>query len=673
MKKLILFLGVLINFAYGVFADLSAEESKVACEIVKNCRERIFLDRIKHDTIRKFADLIKRNGLTEKMDVLFHYKGRETTLRQESKLIAECIFFCGKKEYEKYHISNFRDLMMNAVPHKALGPLRVALEEGADPNEKVEVPILQPGPLPIFEKSCGLHPVWLIEFALSITEGDLQIMTLLLEHKANPNITCFEGYTLLTTAIARGYFDLVPLLLSRGANPNIVRNDVPALLEAISIDAPVEIIINLLDHNADPNRVGMNGAFPLHLAVYKGNKPVVNALLEHEANLEARTKGGLTPFLFAVVNKNLDMATFLLEKGANIFALDSCGFNCYEIANNLEISGSLRKIMVSKLLELSHVFDPKRCDSTSESKALAIEKLKKMFPNERETVIKLLLLPLKTLSVFPCEFISDDVIYAWLQGKFGHFIDSMRPNDLENIIDELGNEFSEFFMPEEHREKVTSFIHKIIEMRKHRDDAVQPVSKEDYPITSPTTPTRTQKEKQKKARREAKRAMNAQDTTTSKEEKPVKKPQQEPWDMIFDLNPGSKNEYLDDGKEGLEVIKCLLEFLKSFGIRFVMEKSDHYYFKVESIEPAWANDFYKNKGFIRSIADTHNGHKVYARHYEETISYFFHYVFLLARNVPEAREGCHDLLIKYQDNLGKYRENIKETYRDELKLLGIIL
>lgn len=112
--------------------------------------------------------------------------------------------------------------------------------------------------------------------------------------------------------------------------------------------------------------------------------------------------------------------------------------------------------------------------------------------------------------------------------------------------------------------------------------------------------------------------------------------------------------------------------LKNFGI-IINDRTDsgHHVFSVSCEGQPWISEFICRFGRIPTLAKIHGGSQVCTDHYDATISYLFHLVFLSVRHRPEARDGCKMLLGKYSNNL--IADELKEHYEDVLELLGIEL
>jgi ankyrin repeat protein len=177
--------------------------------------------------------------------------------------------------------------------------------------------------------------------------GDLQMVTMLLQQGADPNVRDREGYTPLmlttdpeiihalieaganlnvvsknkTTALHENYQrpDIVEILLEAGADPNIPSNNVPLFL-ALDQDelATVEL---LLKYGADPNHVYGRGNTALEVVLNKkyANIDLVKLLIQWGADVNhpTRRKTYLT-----MVPDDEEAIRVLLEAGADPYAID---------------------------------------------------------------------------------------------------------------------------------------------------------------------------------------------------------------------------------------------------------------------------------------------------------------------------------------------------------------
>jgi ankyrin repeat protein len=121
--------------------------------------------------------------------------------------------------------------------------------------------------------------------ALAAEAGNLRIVQLLLEHKANPNLALPGGETPLMTAARTGRLEVVQALLAAGADPNAKED--------------------------------AKGQSALLWAAAEGHADVVQALIEAGADFRIRLESGFTPLLIAARDGKAEVVEVLLQAGAN--------------------------------------------------------------------------------------------------------------------------------------------------------------------------------------------------------------------------------------------------------------------------------------------------------------------------------------------------------------------
>jgi len=145
--------------------------------------------------------------------------------------------------------------------------IRILLENGADPNHRVEANTLT---RTIFTMQ------WFQEngataFIRAGQSSDTALMRLLLEYGADPLAQTALGDTALSASAGIGWVDGVTFERSPGEN--------------------VEAIRMLLDLGLDPNSANRDGRTPLMGAAFKGNAGVVQVLVDAGARLDIRDNG----------------------------------------------------------------------------------------------------------------------------------------------------------------------------------------------------------------------------------------------------------------------------------------------------------------------------------------------------------------------------------------------
>ncbi|MBQ4874814.1 MAG: ankyrin repeat domain-containing protein [Rickettsiaceae bacterium H1] len=167
----------------------------------------------------------------------------------------------------------------------------------------------------------------------------VEIVRLLLEKGADPNLSLTYEQLSLIVAIEWGNAKIVKLLLQYDANSNDVGLfDALPLMVAIE-EGRVEIVRLLLNYGADFNKVSALGELPLEVAVKKGEAEIVKLLLGKKANSNASVCFGDPALIIPKENKKKSFST----KEKIVFGL---------LAASLGISG-----IVFSALHLKQNFD----------------------------------------------------------------------------------------------------------------------------------------------------------------------------------------------------------------------------------------------------------------------------------------------------------------------------
>ena len=153
--------------------------------------------------------------------------------------------------------------------------------------------------------------------------GNLGVVRVLLEFKADVNVHNNSGSTPLHGAASRGHLGVVRVLISEfKADVNVHNNNgVTPLHEAVSRDH-LDVVRVLSEFKADVNVHDNSGVTPLHEAASRGNLVVVRVLSEFKADVNVCSNSGSTPL---ASRGHLDMVRVLSEFKANINAYSESG------------------------------------------------------------------------------------------------------------------------------------------------------------------------------------------------------------------------------------------------------------------------------------------------------------------------------------------------------------
>jgi ankyrin repeat protein len=204
--------------------------------------------------------------------------------------------------------------------------LHRAAEKG---RKEVVALLLEEGASPDIRDRMGNTPV-----QTAAIEGHLDIVRLLFEAGANLNTTNDYGLTPLLNALFNDNREVATFLLRNGADADYKsRQGSPALLIAAQ-KANLAFLDLLIAHGADMRAKGQFNARVLHAAVTSNQLNVVKFVVSKGAEIEVKDTYGRTPLHEAVINNNHDIVAFLVSKGADFNAKDLNGYSPFKIAQN---------------------------------------------------------------------------------------------------------------------------------------------------------------------------------------------------------------------------------------------------------------------------------------------------------------------------------------------------
>jgi ankyrin repeat protein len=185
---------------------------------------------------------------------------------------------------------------------------------------------------------------------LASYHGFKPITEMLLQHGAKVDVKNNRQETALRLA-GSTHPDIVKLLLEHGADPNVRDFYGKTLLVSVceaGADRDPETLRLLLDHGADPNIGGDNGA-PLLYAINlgeHGNVEIVRVLLAHGAKPDAKDRTQTPALMCAVDKHNVEIVKALIASKVNLNATDSLGHTALKSAEDrqlTEIAALLKK------------------------------------------------------------------------------------------------------------------------------------------------------------------------------------------------------------------------------------------------------------------------------------------------------------------------------------------
>lgn len=208
--------------------------------------------------------------------------------------------------------------------------VELMLECGADPN--------------IADEN-GKPLLWKV-----IRNGDISIVKSLLDHGANPNIICENGKTLLWKVIEERGFDTreIILLLNHGAYVNIRYNDKLLICKAIECKVDINVFERMIECGANVrNKDVINLLFKIIRKNYDYCEDYTKILLDHGIDVNIKNENGNT-LLHLVSNSCNDCKSFvklLLERGADANAKNDTGDTPLYLACKNGYSGCVKLII----------------------------------------------------------------------------------------------------------------------------------------------------------------------------------------------------------------------------------------------------------------------------------------------------------------------------------------
>lgn len=154
------------------------------------------------------------------------------------------------------------------------------------------------------------------------TDNDKQIIKLLIDSGANPNLCGSNGTTALYWAVSRNDSELVKNLIEAGARVDAEQpEDGDTSLHLASENSNLEIVRLLLKAGGESalDRFNYVSRTPLMWAAEKGNIEIAKALIEAGSDVNAHDESriGNTALLIATENRDFEMAQLLVASGAD--------------------------------------------------------------------------------------------------------------------------------------------------------------------------------------------------------------------------------------------------------------------------------------------------------------------------------------------------------------------
>ncbi|KAK2745520.1 hypothetical protein FQN57_003645 [Myotisia sp. PD_48] len=184
-------------------------------------------------------------------------------------------------------------------------PLIIALKHGN--IAMVELLLKYNAPVKITNAQNGGSPLHYLA-----AEGEINLINLLIRHKADVNAQDLFKMTPLMVAAASGRAEIVRTFIRHGADVRARGFKFETALHLAAQAQRKTVVKILLDHGADPTAQDFQLDTPLHFAAIHGTVAVAQLLLDHGAQVDVKNSRGQTPLNLASENNKSDI-TELLE------------------------------------------------------------------------------------------------------------------------------------------------------------------------------------------------------------------------------------------------------------------------------------------------------------------------------------------------------------------------
>lgn len=172
-------------------------------------------------------------------------------------------------------------------------------------------------------------------------DGHAELVAELVRYGADLDRRTSTGWTPLHLAIRSGNYEMVELLLGYGASPVVKLTDgrTPLIYAAEKGEAGIANALMLMgpinasgEGDLNINVGDANGNNALLMAILKGNIDLTGPLLANGADPNASNNNNQMPLHLAIEQDDLILATLLLERGANVLLQGPDGSNAIALA-----------------------------------------------------------------------------------------------------------------------------------------------------------------------------------------------------------------------------------------------------------------------------------------------------------------------------------------------------
>ncbi|XP_069690783.1 ankyrin-1-like [Periplaneta americana] len=272
------------------------------------------------------AEFLLKNGLdletilNEENQQILHIASRNNQV-EIINLVLESSTVITKHKYtrrnEEQIDSSFKHKIVNTKDKSGWTPLLYASRQGN--LDIVQILIKHKADVSFRNESgeCALH--------LAVREGHLSVVKYLVEHGADIQLGNNKEYTPLFIAVAAGHLSVVDFLVQNGARINVGNYCGETPIYVAAHDGNLPSVEYLAKNGADINKCTTYDHTPLHMAAWFGHPSVVEFLVQKGANVQTENKGGQTALCYATTEGLLTIVDYLIQHGANIHFHDRYG------------------------------------------------------------------------------------------------------------------------------------------------------------------------------------------------------------------------------------------------------------------------------------------------------------------------------------------------------------
>ncbi|XP_064647015.1 serine/threonine-protein phosphatase 6 regulatory ankyrin repeat subunit B-like, partial [Lineus longissimus] len=185
-------------------------------------------------------------------------------------------------------------------------------------------------------------------FSYAAEGGNIDVVRLLIENKADVHATDNEGRSPLSYAAQGGNIDVVRLLIENKADVHATDNEGRSPLSYAAEGGNIDVVRLLIENKADVHATDKKGSSPLSYAARGGNIDVVRLLIENKADVHATDNEGRSPLSYAARGGNIDVVRLLIENKADVHATDKKGSSPLSYAVQRGDYGVVRLLIENK-------------------------------------------------------------------------------------------------------------------------------------------------------------------------------------------------------------------------------------------------------------------------------------------------------------------------------------